>query len=311
HQGETSACARVLIKAGVRRVVVGCVDPYPPVHGRGVRILREGGILVSVGMMETECRRLNEGFITRVTRGRPFVILKLAASLDGRIAASGGDSKWVSSPESRALVHRWRRECDAVLTGAGTIIADDPRLTCRIPGGRDPLRIIVDSRLRSPADARVFRQRSPALTLLVTSRANLERARRRYASPRVEAMAVSGRGDELALDELMYEMGKRKLNRVLIEGGAHTAGSALRYGIVDRIAMFIAPRIVGAGLPAIEGLATGRMRDALALDGLETSQVGEDLLVQAIVRRTTRARRGGPNRAAPVKKAGLEKQPAR
>ncbi|MGH7907984.1 MAG: bifunctional diaminohydroxyphosphoribosylaminopyrimidine deaminase/5-amino-6-(5-phosphoribosylamino)uracil reductase RibD, partial [Candidatus Binataceae bacterium] len=135
HQGETSACARALIQAAVKRVVVGCVDPYPPVRGRGVRILREGGILVSVGMMEPECRRLNEGFFTRVTRGRPFVMLKLAASLDGRIAASGGDSKWVSSPASRALVHRWRRECDAVLAGAGTIIADDPRLTCRIPGG--------------------------------------------------------------------------------------------------------------------------------------------------------------------------------
>ena len=119
HQGVTPSCARALVAAGVRRVVIGCLDPYPPVRGRGVRIMRTAGIAVTTGVLEDECRRVNEGFITRVTRRRPFAILKLAASLDGRIAAPGGDSRWISSEPSRALVHRWRREADAVMVGAG------------------------------------------------------------------------------------------------------------------------------------------------------------------------------------------------
>ena len=128
--------------------------------GRGIKILRAAGIEVTEGVLEDECQRLNEGFFTRVTRGRPFVTLKLATSLDGRIAAVGGDSRWISSPESRALVHQWRREADAVMVGAATVIADNPRLTCRIEGGRDPARIIIDGRLRSPGD---FEDLSPAL----------------------------------------------------------------------------------------------------------------------------------------------------
>src|ERR1700737_1555966 len=135
HQGRTAPCARALVEAGIRRVIVGCLDPYPPVRGRGLAILRVAGIEVSCGLLEEEWRRLNEGFITRVTRGRPFATLKLALSLDGRIAAGSGDSRWISSPASRELVHRWRRAADAVMVGAGTVLADHPRLTCPISGG--------------------------------------------------------------------------------------------------------------------------------------------------------------------------------
>ncbi len=149
HRGQTPPCAEALAAAGVARVVVGCLDPYPPVRGRGLAILRRAGIKVTVGVLEDECRRLNEGFITRVTRRRPFVLLKLAMSLDGRIATASGDSKWISSEPARQIVHRWRRECDAVMVGAGTVLADDPRLTCRMRGGRDPVRVIIDAALRT------------------------------------------------------------------------------------------------------------------------------------------------------------------
>src|SRR5579863_9431468 len=172
HQGQTPPCARALVEAGVARVVVGCRDPYPAVRGRGIAILRAAGIAVTEGVLEDECRRINEGFFARVTRGRPFVTLKLATSLDGRIAAAGGDSRWISSPESRALVHRWRREADAVMVGAATVIADNPRLTCRLEGGRDPARVIIDGRLRVPATLKIFRQRSSAPTIVVTTTAN-------------------------------------------------------------------------------------------------------------------------------------------
>ena len=156
HFGKTPPCADALAAAGVKRVVIGCVDPDPRVRGRGIAILRRAKIEVAAGVLEDEAQRLNEGFITRITRGRPMGLLKLAISMDGRIAAASGDSRWISSPPSREMVHRWRRECDAVMVGAGTVIADNPRLTCRIAGGRDPVRVVIDARLRTAPAARVY-----------------------------------------------------------------------------------------------------------------------------------------------------------
>ncbi|HVA83902.1 MAG TPA: bifunctional diaminohydroxyphosphoribosylaminopyrimidine deaminase/5-amino-6-(5-phosphoribosylamino)uracil reductase RibD [Candidatus Binataceae bacterium] len=297
HQGRTAPCARALVEAGVRRVVAGCVDPYPPVRGRGIAILRAAGVAVTSGVLEDECRRLNAGFITRVTRGRPFATLKLALSLDGRITAASGDSQWISSPASRALVHRWRREADAVMVGAGTVIADNPRLTCRVAGGRDPVRVIIDGRLRCPPRARVFVERSVAPALLVTTAANVARARRRYGGARVEVLGCpvrgGARGNEIDLRALMRELGRRGWCNVLVEGGARLAGSALGAGIIDRVAFFVAPIVIGAGTPAVEGLGFARVRDAIALDDLSVRRLGGDLLVEADIatRRRAPARR--------------------
>lgn len=302
HRGRTAPCARTLAEAGVARVVVGCVDPYPPVRGRGLAILRAAGVEVVSGVLEDECRALNCGFITRVTRGRPFVTLKLALSLDGRIAAASGDSRWISSPASRALVHRWRSEADAVMVGAGTVLADNPRLTCRMAGGRDPVRIVIDGRLRCSPRARVFVQRSTASAVLVTATANVARARRRYGGARVEvigcptlrgARRAGERGGELDLRALMRELGRRGWCNVLIEGGAHLAAAALAAGVVDRLAFFVAPIVIGAGTPAVEGLGFARVRDAIALGGLGVRRLGGDLLMEADIapRRRARSRR--------------------
>jgi diaminohydroxyphosphoribosylaminopyrimidine deaminase/5-amino-6-(5-phosphoribosylamino)uracil reductase len=261
--------------------VVACLDPDARVKGRGIAILKRAGIEVTVGVVEEAAQRLNSGFITRVIRGRPAGILKLAMSLDGRIAAANGDSKWISSARSRELVHRWRRECDAVMVGAGTVIADNPRLTCRIAGGRDPVRVIIDARLRTSPTARVYRERSKASAIIVTTNANLARARRKYAHAGVEMISVSARGGELALDELMHEFGRRGWCNVLIEGGAMLAGSALRAGIVDRVAFFVAPKIFGAGLPAIEAKRARPVRDALGLVDFTARRVGDDWLLEA------------------------------
>jgi diaminohydroxyphosphoribosylaminopyrimidine deaminase/5-amino-6-(5-phosphoribosylamino)uracil reductase len=271
-----------LIDAGVARVVVGCVDPYPPVRGRGLAILRRAGIAVTVGVLEDECRAINEGFFMRQTRRRPFGLLKLAMSLDGRIAALSGDSQWISSEESRAMVHRWRGECDAVIVGAGTAVADDPRLTCRIPGGRDPVRVIVDSGLRTPPDARALTARSAAPAIIVTSTEKAASAALRYARPNVEVMAIAARqGVGIDVAAMMHEMGRRGWCKVMFEGGAHLAASALLAGVIDRVAFFIAPRIVGAGLAAIEGIGTDVIRHAIALENLSVSPVGADVLIQA------------------------------
>ena len=290
HYGRTPPCAQALVEAGIKRAVVGCVDPYPKVHGRGLATLRRAGIDVTVGVLEEECRQLNEGFITRILRGRPLGLLKLAMSLDGRIAAASGDSRWVSSPESRRLTHLWRSQSDAIMIGAGTVLIDNPRLTCRIRGGRDPVRVIVDGRLRTPPDALVYRERSTANAILVTRTSNLSRGRRRYRGSRVEVLAVAARGGELDLRALMREFAKRGWNRVLIEGGARLAASVLRAGVVDRIALFVAPRIVGSGQPAIDGLDTRRMRDALAAASVKVSRVGDDVLLEATITPPRRAR---------------------
>ena len=282
HQGQTPPCARGLVEAGVARVVVGCLDPYPPVRGRGIAILNSARIATTVGVLESECRRMNEGFIVRVTRGRPFVILKLAMSLDGRIAAATGDSRWISSEESRRLVHQWRRESDVVMVGAATVIADNPRLTCRIEGGRDPVRVIIDQRLRSPAGARIFRQRSPAATILVTSAMKAASVSRRYGA-RVEAIGASVDGHGIALMEVMQEFGRRGWSKVLIEGGAKLAGAALRAGIVDRVAFFVAPLIIGCGLSSVEGLLARSVREAIKLKNFSTRRVGSDWLLEADV----------------------------
>jgi diaminohydroxyphosphoribosylaminopyrimidine deaminase/5-amino-6-(5-phosphoribosylamino)uracil reductase len=289
HFGQTPPCADALVEAGVKRVMIACVDPDSRVRGRGIAILRRAKIHVTTGVIEDEATRLNEGFITRVSRGRPMGILKLAMSLDGRIAAADGDSHWISSAESRQLVHRWRRECDAVMVGAGTVIADNPRLTCRIAGGRDPVRVVIDARLRTSPEARIYRQRSKAPTILVTTQANLASAQEKFGHRGVEVIAVASHGDEIELERLMLEFGHRGWCRVLIEGGANLAGSALSAGIVERVALFVAPKILGAGLPAIEGIKSRDMRDALALTDLSARIVGGDCLLEA---RVTRSRTG-------------------
>ncbi len=254
HYGQTPPCANALVEAGIKRVVIGCGDPFPKVRGKGIAILKKAGIAVTLGVMEDECRRTNEGFFTRVEKGRPMLTLKLAMTLDGRIATSSGDSQWISGEESRALVHRWRRYSDAVMVGAGTVIADNPRLTCRDEGGRDPYRVILDAKLRSDPRARVFTQRSNASTILVTTPVNYKKAHERYGSSRTEVLAMKSVGDEIALAPLLHEFGQRGWNRIMLEGGAHLAASALRQKVVDRIAMFVAPKILGGGLSAIEGL---------------------------------------------------------
>jgi diaminohydroxyphosphoribosylaminopyrimidine deaminase/5-amino-6-(5-phosphoribosylamino)uracil reductase len=282
HQGQTPPCARALIDAGVARVVIGCGDPYPQVHGRGIAMLKRAGLAVTVGVLEADCRRLNEGFITRVTRGRPFATLKLAMTLDGRIAAASGDSRWISSEESRELVHRWRSESDVVMVGAGTVMADNPRLTCRIGGGRDPIRLVVDSQLRCDPRATIFHQRSAAPTVIATTLENRDVAKRRYGQ-RVEIIEVPRGANGVDLGRLMHELAVRGWSKVLIEGGAHLSGAALEAGIVDRVAFFIAPKMLGSGVPAIAGMAARTMRSAIALDQLSARAVGADWLIEATI----------------------------
>jgi diaminohydroxyphosphoribosylaminopyrimidine deaminase/5-amino-6-(5-phosphoribosylamino)uracil reductase len=256
------------------------VDPNPLVSGRGIRRLRRAGIKVRVGLLQEQCRKLNEAFSKYITRRIPFVILKLAASLDGKISTSTGDSRWITGPAARRYVHRLRNQVDAVLVGAGTVLADDPRLTCRIPGGRDPWRIVLAGRLRIPLTARLLHERHPKKTIVVTgTRAPLRKVR---AIERcgAEVWRFPLRAGEVSFASLLRELGKRGILSVMIEGGATTAARALREKVVDKVCLFYAPKIIGGdGLDMVEALGIKKTSLSRQIKNLAAEKLGKDLLV--------------------------------
>lgn len=285
HQGRTPPCTLSLIHAGIRRVVAGMVDPNPLVAGRGVRRLRRAGIEVDVGLLGDECRRLNEAFVKSITRRLPFVVLKLAASLDGKIATFTGDSRWITDEGARLYVHRLRSQVDAVLVGIGTVLADDPQLTCRVPGGRNPLRIVLDRRLRIPLSARVLREAEPGKTIVVTG-PRAPRGKIRLVESlgaRVWELPVTQGGISLAA--LLKKLGRMGLLSVMIEGGADTAGRALREKVVDKILFFYAPKILGAeGRDMIGALGIRRVSRCTRIRDVEVKRLGRDFLVSGYVK---------------------------
>lgn len=282
HHGKTPPCTDALIRAGVKEVVAGMKDPNPLVAGRGFGRLRRAGIRVRSGLLNEECRALNEAFVKFITRRMPFVTLKLAASLDGKIATVAGDARWISGPQSRAAVHRLRDRVDAVLVGAGTAIADDPQLTCRIRGGRNPWRIVLDGGLRMRASAKLFHQRDPEKTVVVVgTKAPAARARSLEArGARVWKLPL--RGSEVSWTTLLRKLAGVGIVSIMIEGGATVAASALRAKVVDKVIFFYAPKILGGdGRVMIDPLGIGRMERALRVKRLEVRKLGRDLLVSA------------------------------
>ncbi|MGG5808169.1 bifunctional diaminohydroxyphosphoribosylaminopyrimidine deaminase/5-amino-6-(5-phosphoribosylamino)uracil reductase RibD [Falsiroseomonas sp. CW058] len=264
HFGRTPPCCNALIAAGVARVVVAMRDPDPRVDGRGFARLREAGIAVEEGLLEAEARALNAGFARRIREGLPLVTLKLATTLDGRIATATGESRWITGPAARREAHAMRARHDAILVGSGTVLADDPDLTCRLAGAAltPALRVIADARLRTPPGARLVRTARDHPTLLATVPGHPPAALAPYQDAGVEVAKVA-RGDEgLQLRPLLSALAQRGVTRVLAEGGAGIAAALLREGLVDRLAWFHAPAVMGGdGMPAayplpVEVLAT-------------------------------------------------------
>jgi diaminohydroxyphosphoribosylaminopyrimidine deaminase/5-amino-6-(5-phosphoribosylamino)uracil reductase len=281
HYGKTPPCSEALIRAGVARVFVGMKDPNPLVSGRGMAALRSAGIDVECGVLERKCREVNEPFIKHVTTGLPFVILKSAMTLDGKTATRTGDSKWVTNEESRRYVHRLRSMVDAVMVGVGTVIADDPQLTCRMGvRGPDPLRVIVDSRLRTPATAALFSMKSPAKTLLATLEPYSSRGGE-LAEAGAEILGCRESGGRVDLTDLLRKLGARGVQSVLLEGGREMVGAALRAGIIDKFLLFYAPKLLVAedGFGLCCGTGPDRMADAFKLRDVSVKRFGEDILV--------------------------------
>jgi diaminohydroxyphosphoribosylaminopyrimidine deaminase/5-amino-6-(5-phosphoribosylamino)uracil reductase len=280
HQGRTPPCAPVLIRAGIKEIVVGMRDPNPIVSGRGLRQLRRAGVRVRSGVLEAECQQLNEAFTKYITQKIPFVILKLAASLDGKIATRSGDARWISGADSRNAVHQLRNRVDAVLVGAGTVLADNPQLTCRIAGGRDPWRIILDARLRIPLSAQLLRHREPEKNIIITSRQVSKRKVQALEALGAHVWQFAPRNEQIPWLPILKRLGAVDILNVLIEGGATTAASALRDKVVDKLLLFYAPKILGGDARAMIGaLGIRRVRYALRVKCMEVGMSGADLLV--------------------------------
>ncbi len=280
HYGRTPPCTSALIRAGVKEVVAGMTDPNPLVAGRGFRQLRRAGIRVRSGVWEKECRLLNEAFIKYITRRLPFVTLKLAATLDGKIAASSGDAHWISGPASRQRVHQLRNRVDAVLVGAETVMQDDPQLTCRIEGGRNPWRIVLDGRLRIPLAARLLRHADPDKTIIVTSDAAPSRKVRALKAFGVRVWQFPRRRNEIPWPPLLRRLAAAEIVSVLIEGGAGVSASALKAHAVDKIVFFYAPKILGGdGRAMVDGLDIRRISRARVVQDLRVDHVDGDLMV--------------------------------
>ncbi|HZR81941.1 MAG TPA: bifunctional diaminohydroxyphosphoribosylaminopyrimidine deaminase/5-amino-6-(5-phosphoribosylamino)uracil reductase RibD [Candidatus Binatia bacterium] len=295
HHGRTPPCAPRVAAAGIRRAVVATADPNPRVRGRGLAALRRAGIAVATGVEERAARELIAAFAHHVRTGKPLVRLKLAASADGRIATRSGRSRWITGPPARALVHRWRDEHDAVLVGVGTVLADDPQLTCRRRGGRDPVRIVVDSRLRTPSAARLLDGTGGPVWVATTSRAGAA-ARARLARRGATVLVVPGRGDRVDLGALFRMLGRRDIVSVLAEGGGDVAAALLAGGHVDELRCFTAPLLVGGdGIPMVGSLGIDEMDRALRLSDVRVQAVGRDWLwIARPARPSGRARAAAP-----------------
>jgi diaminohydroxyphosphoribosylaminopyrimidine deaminase / 5-amino-6-(5-phosphoribosylamino)uracil reductase len=282
HYGRTPPCSEALTRAGIKAVVAGMRDPNPLVAGKGFRQLRRAGIQVRFGLLEQECRTLNESFIKYITRRLPFVTLKLAASLDGKIAAVSGDARWISSEDSRYLVHQLRNQVDAVVTGVGTVIADDPQLTCRISNGRNPLRVILDSSLRIPLSAKVLLQNDPARNIIITSERSSHKKFRVLESLGARVWRIRVRHGRLPWITILKQLAANGVLSVMIEGGARTAAWALQEKAVDKILFFYAPMILGGdGRVMIDALGVKRIRQAVRVQRMRARKSGTDILVSA------------------------------
>jgi diaminohydroxyphosphoribosylaminopyrimidine deaminase/5-amino-6-(5-phosphoribosylamino)uracil reductase len=278
-----------VLDAGVRRVFVGSRDPNPVVNGRGIARLRRAGVPVATGVLRGECDALVAPWMHFMRTGLPFVTLKAAITLDGKIATRSGHSRWVTGPAARAEVHRLRDRVDAVLVGAETARLDDPRLTTRLPGGRgrDPVRVVLEGTRPLPRTLRLFHPASRAPTLLATARAG------RVTGRGVETVRCRARRGLVDLRDLLERLGARGITHLLVEGGAITHAAFLEAGLVDRVMAFVAPKLLGGGRPWLGGPGPARMEQAIALEGVEVRRVGEDLVVTGtpVARRPARSRR--------------------
>lgn len=285
HYGKTPPCTEIIIEKKIARVFVGSLDSNPLVAGKGVKILRDAGIEVETGILEAECRRLNEVFYHYMETGLPFVVMKYAMSLDGKIACATGDSKWVTGEMARNHVHHLRKQYMGIMVGIGTVLADDPMLNCRVAEGADPVRIVCDSHLRIPLESQLVRtaHEIPTIAACMKNAAEspgLQEKIRRLQEAGVQIVPTEG-AHGVNLKELMKYLGEQKIDSVLLEGGGTVNSSALSEGIVSKVYAYISGKLIG-GMDAptpVSGLGAARMSEAVHLKDMQIERLGEDFLI--------------------------------
>jgi diaminohydroxyphosphoribosylaminopyrimidine deaminase/5-amino-6-(5-phosphoribosylamino)uracil reductase len=287
HYGRTPPCAKAIIASGIKEVVMAMADPNPKVAGKGIQMLKDANINVVVGVMEEEAKKLNEIFIHYITRQRPFVIMKSAMTLDGKIASCSGDSRWVSGENSRRYVHVIRDRVSAIMAGVNTVIQDNPSLTTRLAYGmgRDPVRIIVDSTGRTPLESKVIQSDSKAKVIVAATDRILPDREQQLAEHGVQILKTESKNGKVDLNALMQELYKQEIDSVLLEGGGTLNFAAIEAGIVNKVMMFVAPKIIGgsSAVTPVEGAGIQFMRDALALRDISIERFDEDILIEGYV----------------------------
>lgn len=288
HHGKTPPCAPAVIAAGVTRVIVGMEDPNPLVKGKGIDMLKAAGVEVLVGVLEKNCRRLNEAFCKYIVVKEPFVAVKVASTLNGKIATRCGDSKWISSETARRLVHRWRSEVDGIVVGIGTILRDDPLLSTRMVKGRSPFRIVLDSRLRIPDEAQVIRT-SPSKTIVVATEGVSTERVVRLEKRGVRVIVVDSHLGRVNLKTCLSRLADLEMVNLMVEGGSQVNGSFLDQGLADKLLLFLSPRLVGdpEALDMFGGVGVESLERAPSLSEVKVKRVGDDLLVEGYVSKGT------------------------
>ena len=286
HHGKTPPCSLKIINSGVKRVVAAMQDPNPEVAGRGFKMMKDKGIEVEVGLLEKEAKKLNEIFLKYITSDNPFIILKSAQTIDGYLATSTGNSKWVTGEKARLYGHQLRHKVDGILVGINTVLSDDPSLTARPENivGKDPLRIILDSKLKTPKDAKIIIQNSEAKTLIVHGdQVNAAKKKFYEEKENVELLSLKiNENGNIPLKRLLKKLHKRKISSILIEGGGKVNHSFLKEKLVDKFYNFIAPKYFGGndGITVFDGDGPLKMEDAIKIKDYEMEKVGKDFLIK-------------------------------
>lgn len=283
HHGKTPPCVEAIIKNNIKKVIIGSLDPNPQVNGKSITVLNQHGIETRIGVLEEACRELNEAYFKYTTAGLPLVTIKFAQSLDGRIAIAGSESRWISSEEFRKLAHRLRAINDAILVGIDTVLADNPQLTVRLLRGKNPTRVILDSRLRTPLDAEIVRSRDASPVIIATNAQANSDKKSRLRELGIEVLEVQPEGG-IDLKILLRELSRRGISSLLVEGGARVITSFLRQRLADKLVVAVAPKILGRGTDAVGELDIADISKAIPLKFQRITRAGQDIVIEARIK---------------------------
>jgi diaminohydroxyphosphoribosylaminopyrimidine deaminase/5-amino-6-(5-phosphoribosylamino)uracil reductase len=284
HYGRTPPCTDAIIQSGIKKVIIGCLDPNPMMSGKGADTLRNAGIEVITGVLQEPCQKLNEVFFHYISTKTPYVVMKYAMTMDGKIATSTGNSKWITGIQARENVHKARNQYTSIMVGVGTIIADNPSLTCRIDGGRDPIRIICDTDLRTPLNSTVITTATQMKTIIATACNTLEK-HKPYLTHGCEVLVVQRNDKHIDLNHLMHELGNSGIDSILLEGGSTLNFSALQSRIVNKVQAYIAPKLFGGdqSKSPVSGVGIQEISHCYTVKNQTITRFDEDILIEGEV----------------------------